>query len=83
MQDKNIRLRLLAVLKIIRETPETNPICVQGIIEKINTRYNLFIPVSDRRAIVRDIEAIKESGVPVEVIKRRSNKHFYFVGGAK
>jgi hypothetical protein len=83
MQDKTIRLRLLAVFKIITETTSQNPICVQGIIQKINRRYNLFIPVSDRRAIVRDLEAIKESGVPVEVIRRKSNKHFYFMDGGK
>lgn len=81
MQDKNIRLRLLAVLKIVCETTIQNPICVQGIIQKINFQYDLIIPVSDRRAIYKDIEAIKESGVPIEVIKRRSNKHYYYCEG--
>lgn len=78
MQDKNVRLRLLAVLKIISQRSISNPISVQEIIEQINIGYALMIPISDRRAIYNDLKAIAESGFPVEVIKRKSNKHFYY-----
>jgi ABC-type sugar transport system substrate-binding protein len=78
MQDKNIRLRLLAVMNIIKETKRDNPVSIQDIIRMINQRYLLMIPVSDRRAIQRDLQAIDESGIPVSYIVKRSNKRFYY-----
>lgn len=79
MQDKNIRMRLLAVQQILLKTEQ--PVSVQDIIFMINRQFNLMIPVSDRRAVYNDIKAIKDSGMPISVIKRRSNKHYYYLEG--
>jgi hypothetical protein len=63
MIDKEIRFRLFEVYKILYKTSENSPVSIKQIIDLINTKNNMMIPISDRRAIYKDIDAIMKSGI--------------------
>lgn len=78
MQDKNIRMRLLAVQKIVLNRSASNPISVKEIIERINAMYHLMIPVSDRRAIYSDIKALVDAGYSIKKASQKNNQFVYW-----
>jgi hypothetical protein len=61
LQDKNVRMRLLEVHKILMETKENNAITVKKIIERLNRSIQLSKPFTDRKAIYKDVEAMNYS----------------------
>lgn len=75
MIDRNIRLRLLAVLEILKQAKQE--LSIKDILFQLDYRYSLFVPVADRRAIYRDIETMIEFGIGIQRISKRHNQIYY------
>ena len=79
MHDKNVRMRLLEVHKILMNTRESDAINVKKIIERLNRSIQLSKPFTDRKAIYKDVEAIIEAGFPVNIKRGMNNELQYFM----
>lgn len=75
MIDRNVRLRLLAVLEILKQAKQE--LTVKDILFQLNYRYSVFVSVADRRAIYRDIETMIEFGIGIQRITKKNNQFYY------
>ncbi|MFI3115543.1 MAG: WYL domain-containing protein [Clostridia bacterium] len=68
----NIKLRMLKVLEILKETDEENPITAPQIVDKLEN-YGLN---AERKAVCRDISILSEE---YDVVKHEDNKKGYYI----
>jgi predicted DNA-binding transcriptional regulator YafY len=68
-----IKLKCLRILEILKETDENNPLTTAGIQNKLA----LYQLAADRKAINRDIRALKEAGYDIRLC--RDNKKGYYL----
>ncbi|WP_331552463.1 hypothetical protein [Acetobacterium sp.] len=73
----DIKLKLLRVLEIIKETDENNPLTTAQISEKLR----LFDLEAERKAINRDINILIEAGYNIQLCT--NNKLGYFLTARK
>lgn len=68
------KIKLLYILDILKESDEKNPITTNRILERLKC-YGIE---AERKAILRDIEILKNYGI--DIILHNDNKKGYFIG---
>lgn len=78
LQDKDHRLRIISIIKLIQfHSSESQPLTVQYILDQLERQHGPLFKY-DRRAIYRDIDALVSAGFPVKLEHKKNNQREVF-----
>ena len=76
MENKS-KYRLIYLYQILIEcSDENHPLSTMELIEVLKNRYSIDV---NRNTLGKDLEVMKQGGLPVEVIHSTQNKYYYLI----